>query len=184
MKIYDKCPGCDESVLGRKPVTMFECRSWIGLDGVLTETNTCLRRQLARLQGIVDGEKLRITQAIASFSASTQEGFMTKPFDKPVSLPDCLLRGREAMAIVDKLPPIVKAVMERREYHECWEGDYDSADGPGDCGNWPTCPEECPLKQLLLIAGFEPREDGSTREAAESAKPPAKQPSAHPRTRP
>ena len=140
--------------------------------------------ELARLQGIVDGEKLRITQAIASFSASTQEGFMTKPFDKPVSLPDCLLRGREAMAIVDKLPPIVKAVMERREYHECWEGDYDSADGPGDCGNWPTCPEECPLKQLLLIAGFEPREDGSTREAAESAKPPAKQPSAHPRTRP
>ena len=53
MKIYDKCPGCDESVLGRKPVTMFECRSWIGLDGVLTESNTCLRRQLARLQGIV-----------------------------------------------------------------------------------------------------------------------------------
>lgn len=65
MKIYDKCPGCDESVLGRKPVTMFECRSWIGLDGVLTETNTCLRRQLAQMQERAEAseavvEKLRL----------------------------------------------------------------------------------------------------------------------------
>ena len=72
MKIYDKCPGCDESVLGRKPVTMFECRSWIGLDGVLTETNTCLRRQLTQSQA--QEQKLKTALAVIEISfAAMQE---------------------------------------------------------------------------------------------------------------
>ena len=59
--------------------------------------------ELARLQAVVDGEPVRTARAIASFSGETQKRF-TAPSDEPQILPDCLQRGREAMAVVEKLP--------------------------------------------------------------------------------
>ena len=96
MKIYDKCPGCDESVLGRKPVTMFECRSWIGLDGVLTETNTCLRRQLTQSQA--REQKLKTALAVIELSfAAMQE------------------RAEAAEGVVEKAIEIVSKFAQQRE---------------------------------------------------------------------
>ena len=66
MKIYDKCPGCDESVSTRKPITRFECGSWIGLDGVLAESNPCLRRQRAQSQARI--KELQTALAVIELS--------------------------------------------------------------------------------------------------------------------
>lgn len=62
-------------------------------------------------------------------------------------------------AIVDKLPTIVKELCEHRELSDCWMADV-SLDGPGDCGNWPSCNPHCPLKQLRDMVGIVPQEDG------------------------
>lgn len=58
-----------------------------------------------------------------------------------------------------KLRLLVMEIYERREYADCW---YNSAgaDINSDCGNWPDCKEECPLRRLAAMAGIEPRVDG------------------------
>ena len=61
--------------------------------------------------------------------------------------------------IVDKLPILVRNICERRELIQCWF-EENPDDGPGDCGNWPGCLPDCPLKQLRGIVGIVPQEDG------------------------
>lgn len=58
-------------------------------------------------------------------------------------------------------------IMEMRECAQCiypYTAD-DGVEETGDCGNWPTCPETCPLAQLLRLAGIEPQQDGGTDKA-------------------
>jgi hypothetical protein len=49
-------------------------------------------------------------------------------------------------------------IYEAREYERCWFVDDDG--DIGDCGNWPTCTGDCPLKRLGLVVGLAPQEDG------------------------
>ena len=52
----------------------------------------------------------------------------------------------------------VVEIYEQREWASCW---FVGDDGDvGDCGNWPTCTDQCPLKRLGLLVGLVPQEDG------------------------
>jgi hypothetical protein len=72
--------------------------------------------------------------------------------------------------IVGRLPKLVKDIYELRDCNECW---YANEDGDhGDCGNWPECSIDCPLRILGELAGLVPQEDGGTNKqaAAKAAK--------------
>ena len=53
------------------------------------------------------------------------------------------------------LRQIVLDLSEMLEFCAClFEGD-----SLGDCGNWPNCPSECPLRKLRELAGIIPQDD-------------------------
>jgi hypothetical protein len=47
----------------------------------------------------------------------------------------------------------VLEIMERREYDPCWFGS-------GNCGNWPSCSPDCPLRKLMDAVGIVPQDNG------------------------
>ena len=59
----------------------------------------------------------------------------------------------------DTLRPIVVELQERVDCTPCHYINPNS-DKEGDCGNWDTCREECPLRRLRELVGFSPKENG------------------------
>ncbi len=67
------------------------------------------------------------------------------PFDKAV---------KKLVAESESWRKLVREICERRELSPCW---YDDE---SDCGNWPHCYHECPLRQMRELGGIVPQKDG------------------------
>ena len=61
---------------------------------------------------------------------------------------------------LSQLRAIARDLHERRQHAGCWFLTETPDARSGDCGNWPNCQPECPLRRLREVAGYVPQEDG------------------------